>query len=194
MSEGDRYFHQSNSVFAAMRKVTGRLEALNIPYSVAGGMALFHHGLRRFTEDVDLLVRRDSIQKIHEQLAGLGYVPVHRLSKNLRDAELGVRIEFLIAGDFPGDGKPKPVAFPDPQDSTVQAEGIHFVNLEKLIEMKLASGMSNPGRLKDLVDVIELAKVTKLPRDFGKRLDPYVQAKFDELWQHAQVSELPDNL
>ena len=51
---------------------------------------------------------------------GLGYIPPFTGSKNLRDTEHGVRIEFLIAGEFPGDGKPKPVAFPDPAEAGVE--------------------------------------------------------------------------
>ena len=73
------------------------------------------HGFRRFTEDVDILVTRDGLKAIHAHLEGLGYVPPFTGSKNLRDTEHGVRIEFLIAGEFPGDGKPKPVAFPGPR-------------------------------------------------------------------------------
>ena len=85
---------------------------LNIPYAVAGGMALFSHGFRRFTEDVDILVTREGLDRLHRELEGLGYVPLFPGSKNLRDADSGVRVEFLVTGDFPGDGKPKPVAFP----------------------------------------------------------------------------------
>lgn len=195
MSEGDRHFSEDSGVFRALRKITRRLDALNIPYTVVGGMALFRHGLRRFTEDVDLLVTRENLHRIHEHLAGLGYVPVHKNSRNLRDAELGVRIEFLTTGDFPGDGKPKPVAFPNPTEVSIDHEGIQFIRLEKLIELKLASGMTSPGRLRDLADVMEIVRAMKLPREFGSRLDPYVQPKFDELWAQAHGSDaLPENL
>jgi hypothetical protein len=68
----------------------------------------------RFTEYVDILVGRDDLKRIHEKLEGRGYVPPFPGSKNLRDAQTGVRIEFLVTGAFPGDGKPKPVAFPEP--------------------------------------------------------------------------------
>ncbi len=75
---------------------------------------LFKHGLRRFTEDVDILVTRESLKQIHEALDGLGYLQVYRHGKHLRDTELGVKIEFLTTGDYPGDGKKKPVAFSRP--------------------------------------------------------------------------------
>jgi hypothetical protein len=115
-------------------------------------------------------------------LDGLGYVPPFAGSKHLRDRETGVRVEFLTTGDYPGDGKPKPVAFPDPVAASVEIDGIHFLTLPKLVELKLASGMTNPGRLKDLGDVQELVRALKLPEEFANQLDPFVRAKYRELW------------
>jgi len=60
--------------------------------------------------------------------------------------------------------------------------------LDKLIELKLAAGISAPHRLRDLADVIELIRVQGLPRAFAERLDPK-RSKFDELWQAAQVRD-----
>ncbi len=119
-------------------------------------MALFRHGLRRFTEDVDLLVTKDDLKVIHEKLEGLGYLPPFPNSKHLRDTQCGVKIEFLTTGDYPGDGKPKPVSFPDPRHVSFEADGMSYLNLPTLVELKLASGMTNPSRLKDLADVLEL--------------------------------------
>ena len=106
------HFEKERAVHKALRRITRRLDESGIPYAVAGGMALFFHGYRRFTEDVDILVTREGLQTIHAELEGRGYLPPFTGSKNLRDAEFGVRIEFLVAGEYPGDGKPKPVAFP----------------------------------------------------------------------------------
>lgn len=147
---------------------------------------MFRHGLRRFTEAVELLVTKSDLKLIHEKLVGLGFVPPFKNSKQLRDTELGVRIEFLTAGDFPGDGKAKPVAFPDPSTVSFEADDVSYVTLPTLVELKLASGMTGPGRLKDIADVQELIKVLDLPLDFGKGLDPYVQGKFNELWKASR--------
>lgn len=182
MNEGGRHFEGTSKVHLALRNIAARLTELEIPYAVAGGMALFSHGLRRFTEDVDILVTAEGLRRIHEQLDGLGYTPPFEKSKNLRDSEHGVRIEFLIAGQFPGDGKPKPVAFPDPAQVAEDRDGIRFVSLPTLIELKLASGISSPERMKDLGDVQELIKLLHLQRDFGDGLSEYVRAKYDELW------------
>ncbi len=129
---------------------------------------------------------RDGNYKLREQLDGLGYIPPFTGSRNLRDTTTGVRIEFLITGEFPGDGKPKPVAFPDPANVSVEIDGIRYLRLENLIELKLASGMTNANRLKDLADVQELIRVLRPERILGERLHEYVRPKFFELWDGMQ--------
>ncbi|MGH7222203.1 MAG: hypothetical protein ACRELF_03155 [Gemmataceae bacterium] len=113
--EGSMHFEQASAVHKTLVKIAQRLDELSVPYAIADGMALFFHGYRRFTEDVDILVTRQGLQEIHARLEGLGYLPPFEGSKDLGDTESGVRIEFLVAGDYPGDGKPKPVAFPKPE-------------------------------------------------------------------------------
>src|SRR3984893_17736986 len=92
LREGSMHFEKESAVHKTLRKITRRLEEMGIPYAVAGGMALFAHGYRRFTEDVDILVTPEGLKEIHRQLEGLGYLPPFAGSKNLRDAEQGVRI------------------------------------------------------------------------------------------------------
>jgi hypothetical protein len=187
LREGSMHFEEQSAVHKTLRRITRRLDELGIPYALVGGMALFFHGYRRFTEDVDILVTGEGLQEVHRQLEGLGYVPPFTGSKQLRDAETGVRIEFLVAGEYPGDGKPKPVAFPDPaQAAVVESHGIRLLALPRLVELKLASGMTNPGRVRDLADVQDLIKLLHLPADFTDQLDPYVQAKYRELWDAVQ--------
>jgi hypothetical protein len=188
MDEGDRHFERESAVFKTMRKIARRLESMGVPYAVAGAMSLDAHGFRRLTVDIDILVTREGLNTIHEKLEGSGYLPPFTGSKNLRDAEHGVRIEFLVAGEFPGDGKPKPVAFPDPQDVGVEIDGVRYLNLPTVVELKIASGMTNPGRLKDLADIQELIKARQLPAEFAQELDPYVRDKYLELWHGVHDS------
>ncbi|HUY32631.1 MAG TPA: nucleotidyl transferase AbiEii/AbiGii toxin family protein [Pirellulales bacterium] len=183
LSEGGKHFEERSAVPLALRKIAARLAELHIPYAVVGGMALFKHGLRRFTEDVDILVTREALSTIHKELEGRGYMRAFTGSKNLRDTEHGVRVEFLIAGQFPGDGKPKPVAFPEPDAVSVEFDGVRYVTLPTLVELKLASGMNYVDRAKDLVDVQELIKQRVLSKDFADQLHPFVRAKYLELWQ-----------
>jgi len=186
LREGSRHFEEGSAVFQALHEIASRLKSLGIPYAVVGGMALFRHGVRRFTEDVDLLVTKDDLKTIHKKLVGLGYVPPFANSRQLRDTKFGVRIEFLTTGDYPGDGKPKPVSFPDPRAVSFEADGISYISLQKLVELKLASGMTSPGRLKDLADVMELIKALGLAAEFADQLDPFVQDKYEELWRGSR--------
>jgi hypothetical protein len=192
LREGSMHFEEKNSVHETLQRITRRLNDLGIPYAVVGGMAMFAHGFRRFTEDVDLLVTRADMDRIREKLEGLGYVQPAGTSTKLRDTQSGVRIEFLLTGAFPGDGKPKPVAFPDPTHVAVDFDGVKYVALPTLLELKLASGMTGGvGRLKDLGDVVSLIKTLGLSQTMAEHLNPFVRDKYLELWRGAQV---PDDI
>ena len=187
-----RFFMEDDPVHHTLGKVAHKLEELGIPYAVAGGMALGAHRFVRATVDVDVLVTAGGLKEIHANLDGRGFVPPFTGSRNLRDAETGVRIEFLVEGQFPGDGKPKPVAFPNPVAAGEVINGIRYLRLIPLIEIKLASGMTNPGRLRDLADVQELIRVLQLPMEVVQQLNPFVREKFEELWQALANSPQPE--
>jgi hypothetical protein len=158
-----------------------------IEYLVIGAAALLAHGYPRLTEDIDLVLTPDGLNKFHEQLIGLGYAPAFPgARKRLLSTRDGVRIDVIASGEYPGDGKAKPVNFPTPPDASVEIDGVRFATLEKLIELKLASGMTAPDRLKDLADVQELIKIKALTRDFAYKLDPYVRNKYLELLDAVQ--------
>jgi len=190
MTQGSLFFEDRGKVQETLRRITTRLDELQIPYAVVGGMALFAHGVRRFTEDVDILLNAAGLEAVHRDCDGRGYLPLFTASKNLRDTATGVKIEFLLTGGFPGDGKPKPVAFPEPADVAEMVGGLRCINLPTLVQLKLASGMTAPARLKDLADVQELIRTLKLSRDFSERLDPYVRAKYDEMWTAVQADDV----
>jgi hypothetical protein len=92
-----------------------------------------------------------------------------------------VRIEFLVTGEFPGDGKEKPVVFPHPDMVSDTIQSVRVINLATLIELKLASGMTGKGRLQDLADVQRLIIEHQLTEDYAQRLNPYVRKNFLEL-------------
>ena len=73
--------------------------------------------------------------------------------------------------------------------SPVRGQKVALLPLPLLVELKLASGISAPHRLKDLADVIELVRALSLPRDFAASLDASVRPKFEELWDAAQAAE-----
>lgn len=119
-------------------------------------------------------------------MLGRGYVELFPGSKGLRDTIYGVEIDFVLSGDFPGDGKPKPVAFPRPEEVAVPSGRYSVVKLETLIELKIASGMTAAHRLRDLADVIALIRARALPRELADKLNPWVRAGYFDLWEAAQ--------
>jgi len=173
----------------ALNKVARLLDEDGIPYALIGAMALNAYGYERATVDVDLLLTREGLGDFKKKHLGLGYVEKFPGSKGLRDTEFGVTIDVVLAGEYPGDGLPKPVVFPDPADAAVRGEHVALLPLPRLIELKLASGMTAPHRLKDLADVIEVIRILKLPVGLAEELDPYVRDKYRELWQPAQAAE-----
>ena len=173
--EALRYFMGQGSLNRALAHLAADLEEQGIDYVVIGAVALLAHGYPRLTEDIDLVFTVEGLNKFHEQLIGLGYASAFPgARKRLRSTRDGVRIDVIASGEYPGDGKPKPVRFPNPLEASVEIDGVRFATLEKLIELKLASGMTAPDRLKDLADVQELIKIRGLSRPFAEKLNPYV--------------------
>ena len=171
-----------------LRRVAKDLENRGIEYSVIGAIAL--NGYRRFTEDIDLLLTRGGLEKFQKELVGLGYRPAFEgATKKNRPTAENVPVKIITTGEFPGDGKPKPVVFPAPNENQTEIDGVKFLSLEKLIELKLASGMTAPHRLKDLADVQELIKIKKINADYAEKLDPYVREKFLELQKAVAEAE-----
>jgi hypothetical protein len=187
--EGSRFFMKEGDVYETLRRLAAALENEGLDYALIGGMALVAHGYRRFTEDVDVLMRPETLAAFRERLVGRGYVPAFAgAQRSFRDVETGVRIEVLTTGAFPGDGKPKPVVFPDPAAVRFERDGLWLVTLEKLIELKLASGLSAPHRIKDLADVQDLILRLKLPEGMAERLDASVRGEYRRLWDAAQTA------
>ena len=181
---------KKDDVHATLRRLTQRLQEEQIPYAVIGGMALPAHGFARFTDDVDILTTRDGLDAIHQKLVGRGYVPAFQAArKALRDTTTGVKVEFITTGEYPGDGKPKPVSFPDPRHASIEVDGYNVIALPTLIELKLASGLTAPHRLRDLADVQDLIRALTLPRDLGEQLDASVRDEYFRMWSVAQTPD-----
>ena len=183
--EGMSFFKGEGLMNKSLQQLAADLNRKNIKYAVIGGIALNQHGYQRFTQDIDILLTKEGLQSFEDNLVGLGYVPAFLgAKKKFRTTEENVPVEIITTGEFPGDGKEKPVVFPDPSSDGVAIEisGINTLTLNKLIELKLASGMTGAGRRKDLADVQELIKIKGLKRELGDELMQYVRAMYFELW------------
>ena len=93
---------------------------------------------------------------------------------------------------FPGDGLPKPVAFPTvasaPKGEVPDVvEGPPVLPLAVLVELKLASGTSATHRAKDLADVQELIKAVGLPRECSGELNYSLKQAYVTLWDQVNA-------
>ena len=191
-AEGLRYFMGRGDLHGALGRLCSDLDGRGIDYMVIGAIALMAHGYPRFTEDIDLVMTEEGLETFHRELVGRGYVPAFEgARRRLRATRDNVPVEVITSGGYPGDGRPKPVSFPAPAGASVEIDGVRFVTLEKLIELKLASGMTAPDRLKDLADVQELIKLRGLDAGFSNRLHPYVREKFEELRAAVEGARRP---
>ncbi|MEO5887086.1 MAG: hypothetical protein ABIQ77_05425 [Anaerolineales bacterium] len=194
LKEASNYYMARGDVFTTLQNLTRRLDDEKIPYMLVGDLALAAHGFVRMTQDVDLLMTREGLEAFKQRFLGRGYVlAFSSAEKTFRDPETQVRIEILITGDYPGDGKPEPIAFPDPSIVFTERGGMRVIPMETLIELKLASGMSAPHRLRDLAEVQDLIATLKLPIELAERLDASVRESFLQLWHSAQADSADDS-
>lgn len=188
-AEALRFFNGKGMLNDALGRLAADLDGKNIKYAVIGAVALNQHGYQRLTVDIDILLSVDGLERFQNELVGLGYRPAFEgARKKFRISRENIPLEVITAGEYPGDGKPKPVVFPEPDEEYVIIDGIRTLPLEKLIELKLASGISAPHRLKDLADVQELIKIKKLDESVAEKLDESVRAKYVELAEAVRLA------
>ncbi|MCH8271192.1 MAG: hypothetical protein IH985_08300 [Planctomycetes bacterium] len=134
---------------------------------VLGGVAVFLHGYRRTTEDVDLFVTDTDAAAEAIQAAGalwdesakqhtLDGVPIHLVTEQQ-------------TGSAPR--------------STVVLQGVTVVALPDLIAFKLHSGLGRVERAKDLADVVELIRCVPLDKAFAPQLPAHFRNDFKKLVQ-----------
>ena len=176
----------------AAERLVALLEREGLPYAIIGALALNQYGHRRVTVDVDLVMREEDLQRFKALWLGRGYAERVAGTGKLVDTELGVHIDVLSTGRFPGDDKPKPIAFPDPAATAIRGAPFALLPVERWIELKLASGMVAAHRLKDLADVQELIGSARFPRSLADDLHPWVREKFLELWDAVEAGARDD--
>jgi hypothetical protein len=186
----DAFMMERSPVHDTMRRLAKALEELDIAFAIAGAMAANAHGHRRTTADVDVLLRREDLKRFKDQWIGRGWLDLFDGSKGFKDTLNGVKVDVLLVGDYPGDGKPKPISFPTPESAReTRDESLPYLSLKSLLELKIASGMTAVHRLQDLADAIQLIRINALPQAYSDQLNEFVREKFNELWQSAQISE-----
>ncbi len=153
-------FSDDRELLVLARRVTAATGA-----PVLGGIAVFLHGYRRTTEDVDLLAAAP--RETAAALEKLGATWDERRREHVLD---GVPIHLVTLDQAGG-----------PPQEVVQIEGVAAVSLRDLVRQKLRTGLDRPDRAQDLADVIELIRRVPLDKRFASRLPQALRVPFKKL-------------
>ena len=175
LRELDMFFQGKDPVHQTMRRAAKRLERKNIPYAVVGGMAVFAHKHRRATNDVDILLTPEGFEEFRRSFVPKDYATVPKRTRRFVDRTNKVTLDVLVTGMFPGSGKPGPIAYPDPAEVAEIKARVRVINLETLIQLKLAA-----RRYQDFADVVALIRAHDLDESFADRLHPSVRQDYIE--------------
>jgi hypothetical protein len=175
------FAERSAPVFRTMLRLTTRLRRAGIPYALAGSFAVNAHGARRLSDDLDVILTPEGLQRFRERFAGSAYEQAPKRSRRFTDRANHVRFEVRMTGHYPGRDGPAPVAFPDPAEASEEIGQIRVVKLVPLIQLKLAS-----GRYFDLAEVVSLISAHDLDESLADSLHPALRPAYLECLNEKQ--------
>ncbi len=135
-------------VDVALAAVRALFHAAELPFKIAGGLAVIHHGYERLTNDVDVLVAKDAVGKLAELLPEHGFSQVS--AERLCHDTTRVRIDLLREGRCLR-GPRAAAPLPSPLDVAGSDRDPEVVALPVLIDLKI-----DAGRRQDIADVVRL--------------------------------------
>ncbi len=169
------FFDGTDRVHQAMRRIVELFQQHQIAYAIIGGMAVNAHRHSRTTQDVDFLVRPESLSIIRSLAAQGVFRADPARGRRFFEPVTGVRFDVLVTGSFPGSGDAGPIAFPDPSAASEVLDDLRVVDLRTLVELKLAA-----HRYQDFADVVSLIRANSLDEAFADRLHASVKTDFIE--------------
>jgi hypothetical protein len=179
----DRMERAVEKVRDRLLRSTAALESAGVPYAVIGGNAVMawveqaDESAVRFTQDVDLVLRREDLDRAREALGRAGFV--HRRSAGI-DMFLdgpGAKARDAVHVIFSGE-KVRPeyvAAVPDVTES-VSFKSYRVLALEAVVRMKLTS-----YRDKDKTHVRDMIGVGLVDATWPARYPPELAARLQHL-------------
>lgn len=167
---------------------TAALEAANLPYAVVGGNAVAEWVGRvdkaavRFTQDVDLLIRREDLPRAIEvlQKAGFFYHESFGVSFFLDGPQASPRdaVHLIFSGEKVKERDT--IAAPDVTVSE-RAEHFKITSLENLVTMKLTA-----YRRKDQVHLLDMLGVGLIDASWPLRFPSPLRERLQELLDNPE--------
>jgi hypothetical protein len=171
-----------------LKRVSAALEAANIPYAVVGGNAVaawvaqVDPAAVRNTQDVDLILGRDDLERAKTALAPAGFVYRHVKGIDMfldgPGAKARDAVHILFAGEkVRQDDLAPAAAISETESTTVESTGmLRVVSLEPLVRMKLTS-----YRRKDQVHLLDMIDVGLIDASWPARFHPELGARLQAL-------------
>jgi hypothetical protein len=170
-------------VRARLDRAVAALEQAGIPYAVAGGNAVAAWVSRvdeaavRNTQDVDVLLRREDLERTKSALTAAGFVFRHVKSVDMFLDGLGAKAREAIHVIYAGEKVSPDYIAASPDVSKVDTSGpFHVVDIEPLVQMKLTS-----YRLKDRVHLLDMISVGLIDDSWPKRFPPELASRLQAL-------------
>jgi hypothetical protein len=179
----DRMERAVEKVRSRLLRSTAALEGAGVPYAVIGGNAVMawveqvDEAAVRFTQDVDLVLRRDDFERAKTALEKAGFI--HRRSADV-DMFLdgpGAKARDAVHVIFSGE-KVRPeylAAVPDVSES-VSFKSYRVLSLEAVVRMKLTS-----NRDKDRMHLRDMLGVGLIDATWPARYPPELAARLQHL-------------
>ena len=177
-----------------LKALLAEFERQQIQYAAIGGFALGALGAERTTKDLDFLIGRDDLVRVHEMMKALGYLRYAQTANVTHyrhpDAEwVSVDVIHALrqhARDMLGRAKPHPIFN--------QALTIQVADPEDVIGFKVQAIANNPDRrLHEQADIEQLMAMYRDRLDW-KRIQEYYELfemgeearRLQERFGHAQ--------
>jgi hypothetical protein len=179
----ERMIRAVERVRQRLDRAVAALEMAGIRYAVAGGNAVaawvsrVEEAAVRNTQDVDILLRREDLERAKTALAAAGFIFRHVKSIDMfldgPDAKPRDAIHVLFAGE-----KVKADSLTSSPEVTEADDAGPFVivDLEPLVGMKLTS-----YRLKDRVHLLDMINVGLIDASWPARFPPRLAARLQTL-------------
>ena len=166
-----------------LRRATAVLEQSGLAYAVIGGNAVIHWvsqanpAAYRFTQDVDVLIRREDLPSVSKAMeaAGFRYRHVRGIDMFMDGPKNKVEdaVHLLFADEKV---RPTDLATTPSVNESIPGNGYQVLSLEALVRMKLTS-----FRLKDQTHLDDMLRVGLIDASLKVRLPPELAERFQKI-------------
>ena len=172
-----------------LKRSTKALEEAKVPYAVVGGNAVaawvseVDESAARNTPDVDILLRREDLEKATVALEKVGFIQKNGAGIIMFLDGPGAKARDAVYVIFANEKVRPEYEFPAPDvaSSVIKSNNMRVLALEDLVRMKLTS-----NRLKDRVHIQDLAFVELIDSKMVSRMDGDLGARLQSILNNPE--------